>query len=575
MARLSAGRAGAVIAAGTLVSRVLGLLRAMVLVYAISSVGFAADSFATAGRIPNTVYTLIATGALTAVIVPQITRAALAADGGARYINKLMTLAIVGSAAIMAVAAVITPVLIVWLTAGWPAEQVTLTTVFAYWLLPQILFYSLYTVLGEVLNARSLFGPYAWSPVLNNVLNIAGLLAFVWLFGADPDGVRGGDMWSTGAVALVAGSATLGVAVQALALFGFWRRAGLSFRFDFRFRGIGLGRMGKVATWTFLTVLLTQVIGLINTRVMNLAASHDAGLAAAELAGLIFVLPHSIITISLVTARFTRMSESVHAGDHATFAADITASARQAGFAMVFFTAAMAVLALPLIRVVQPAASYAVITTVAPVLLANLVALVPFSMLFVFNRGFFAHSDTRTPFFIAVGQSVLTLAVAIWCAQLPSEQITVALTLAISLLIAVQALATFVMLRWRIGPVGGRHIAAGLVQNLVAAVPAAAAGYGVLIGLGGTTEGAWPVSGFMEAFVASAIVTGGMALVYGGVLLLLRNTESHALVSRVTGRLIRRANRTNSGAATGSEPSQPNHSDTDDTRPSSAEEADQ
>ena len=131
MARLSTGRAGAVIAAGTLVSRMLGLLRAMVLVYAISSIGFAAESFATAGRVPNTVYTLIATGALTAVIVPQITRAALAADGGARYINKLITLAIVGSAGIMAAAALVTPALIGWLTSGWPDDQVRLTTVFA------------------------------------------------------------------------------------------------------------------------------------------------------------------------------------------------------------------------------------------------------------------------------------------------------------------------------------------------------------------------------------------------------------------------------------------------------------
>lgn len=536
MARLSTGRAGAVIAAGTLVSRVLGLLRAMVLVYAISSVGFAAESFATAGRVPNTVYTLIATGALTAVIVPQITRAALASDGGARYINKLITLAIVGSAGIMAAAALITPALIAWLTTDWPEDQVRLTTVFAYWLLPQILFYSLYTVLGEVLNARSLFGPYAWSPVLNNVLNIAGLVAFVLLFGADPDGLRGDAVWDPGAVALVAGSATLGVAVQALVLFAFWRRAGLTFRLDFRFRGIGLGHMGKVATWTFLTVLLTQVIGLVNTRVMNLADPHDAGLAAAELAGLIFVLPHSIITISLVTARFTRMSESVHTENRVAFARDLIASARQAGFAMMFFTAAMLVLALPLIRIVQPGASYSIIATVAPVLVANLVALVPFSLLFVFNRGFFAHSNTRTPFFIALAQSALTLLVALWCATLPSGRITVTLTLAISMLIALQALTTFLLLRRRIGAIGGRGIAAGLIQNLVAAAVAAAAGYGVLVLLGGTGEGAFAVGGFFGALVSSAIVTAAMALVYGLVLLGLRNQEARALIGRVTHR---------------------------------------
>ncbi len=541
MSRLSIGKAGAVIAAGTLVSRVLGLLRAMVLVYAISSVGFAAESFATAGRVPNTVYTLIATGALTAVIVPQITRAALAADGGARYINKLVTLAIVGSCAIMLAAALLLPPLIMWLTLGWPSDQVGLTMVFAYWLLPQILFYSLYTVLGEVLNARSLFGPYAWTPVLNNVLNIAGLVGFVVLFGADPNGVRGGDIWGTSAIAWVAGSATLGVAVQALTLFAFWRRAGLAFRLDFKFRGIGLGTMGRVAMWTFLTVLLTQIIGLVNTRVMNLTHGHDAGLAAAELAGLIFVLPHSIITISLVTARFTRMSESVHANDHAAFTRDLTASARQAGFAMVFCTAVMLVLAFPLIRLVQPGASYEVVATVAPVLLANLVALLPFSMLFVFNRGFFAHSDTRTPFFIAVGQSLLTLVAAWWCATLPSDRITVMLTLAISTLIALQATATFLLLRVRIGPIGGRGIAVGLLQNLVAAAVAAAAGFGVLQLFGGSTEGAFSMTGFVGAALTAGVVTAVMALVYEIVLVFFQNEESGVVARAIISRVRRRA----------------------------------
>lgn len=536
MARLSTGRAGAVIAAGTLVSRMLGLLRAMVLVYAISSIGFAAESFATAGRVPNTVYTLIATGALTAVIVPQITRAALAADGGARYINKLITLAIVGSAGIMAAAALVTPALIGWLTSGWPDDQVRLTTVFAYWLLPQILFYSLYTVLGEVLNARSLFGPYAWSPVLNNLLNMAGLAAFVLLFGADPDGTRGISVWTQGAIVLVAGSATLGVAVQALVLFAFWRRAGLRFRLDFRFRGIGLGTMGRVASWTFLTVLLTQLVGLVNTRVLNLAAPSDAGLAATELAGLIFVLPHSIITISLVTARFTRMSESVHAGDEEAFSADLRASARQAAFAMFFFTAAMLVLAMPLIRIVQPGASYEVLATVAPVLVANLVALAPFSLLFVLNRGFFAHSDTRTPFFIALGQSALTLGVAWYCSTLPSADIAVVLTLAVSVLILLQAITTFLLLRGRIGPAVGRGVGTALLQFLVAGAAAGAAGYGVLLLLGGTGEGAFAVRGFFGAVLASAAVTVAMTVVYGLGLVALRNREALALIRRLRGR---------------------------------------
>lgn len=533
----SVGRAGLWIASGTLTSRVLGLVRAMVLAYAIGSIGFGANAFANAGKVPNTVYTLIATGALTAVLVPQITKAALAADGGARYINKLITLALVGSGAIMVIAGVFTPPLISWLGSSWSADQVELATVFAFWLLPQILFYSLYTVLGEVLNARSLFGPYAWSPVLNNVLNIAGLIGFVVIFGADPDGVAGAGRWDLLGIALVAGSATLGVASQALILFAFWRRAGLTFRIDFGFRGIGLGTMGKVAGWTFLTVLLTQAVGLFNTRVMNLAGSGEAGLAAAELAGLIFVLPHSIITISLVTARFTRMSENVHAENFAAFTSDITSSARLVGFSMMFFTAAMLVLAFPLIRLIQPGATYGVVSTVSVVLIANLIGLLPFSLLFVLNRGFFALSDTRTPFFIAVGQSALTILAAIFCTTLPSEMITATLTGVISSLFVLQMLATFLLLRRRVGILGGRGILGGIAQNLVAAVVAALAGWGVLSLLGGIEPEALAMRSFLGAFIACAIVTVAMAVVYGLILLVMRNREAISILARLRGML--------------------------------------
>lgn len=533
MAAANIGRSSAIIAAGTLTSRVLGLARSMALVYAIGAVGLAANAFATASQIPNTIYTLIATGALTAVLVPQITKAALAADGGQRYINKLVTLTIAGSCAIMVVAAALTPAFIGWLGASWEPAQVRLATVFAYWLLPQILFYSLYTVLGEVLNARSLFGPYAWSPVLNNVLNIAGLVVFVLLFGADPDGERGAGIWTPAGEALFAGSATAGVAVQALVLFAFWRRARLSFRLDFGFRGVGLGTMGRVAMWTFFSVLLTQIAGLYNTRVMNLAAQDEAGVAAWQLASLIFVLPHSIITISLVTARFTRMSENVHAGDYRAFTADITASARMAGFAMMFFTAAMVVLAVPLIRLIQPGASHAVVGTVSVVLLANLVGLVPFSLLFVFNRGFFALSDTRTPFFIQAAQCAVTVVTAMLCTLLPTDRITATITLVVSISWLAQMITTFLLLRRRVGLLGGRGVLVGVTQNLLGGLVAAAAGVLVLRLLGGTEPGALPVSSFGGSVLSCAVVTLVMAAVYGGALLLLRNREAVALSGRI------------------------------------------
>src|SRR5690606_20365525 len=111
----SLGRSSALIAAGTLASRVTGLLRTVVLVAAIGSYGsYAADAFATANQLPNNIYTVISTGILTAVIVPQIVRVSSRPDGGREFISKLFTLATVVLLAATAVAMVLAPV-IVWL----------------------------------------------------------------------------------------------------------------------------------------------------------------------------------------------------------------------------------------------------------------------------------------------------------------------------------------------------------------------------------------------------------------------------------------------------------------------------
>ncbi len=142
--------------------------------------------FAVANQLPNTVYVVVAGGVLSAVLVPQIVRAGLHADGGRAYINRLLTLALVILVGITLLATLAAP-LLAWLY-GIKLDQSTrdLATLFAYWCLPQIFFYGLYTLLGEVLNARRSFGPFTWVPVLNNLVAIAGLVVFMAVWGSDP-----------------------------------------------------------------------------------------------------------------------------------------------------------------------------------------------------------------------------------------------------------------------------------------------------------------------------------------------------------------------------------------------------
>ena len=74
-------RGAALMASGTAVSRVLGILRGMVMVSAIGATGLAADAFALANKLPNIAVMLLATGVLNAVLVPQVVRAYSARPG--------------------------------------------------------------------------------------------------------------------------------------------------------------------------------------------------------------------------------------------------------------------------------------------------------------------------------------------------------------------------------------------------------------------------------------------------------------------------------------------------------------
>src|SRR5690606_17747876 len=157
------------------------------------------------------------------------------------------------------------------------------------WCMPQVFFYAVYALLGEVLNARKVFGPYTWAPVVNNLVLIATYVAFGLAFGFDP-AHQDPASWSPAQIVLLAGGATLGIAVQCLVLTLFWKRTGLTFRPDFHWRGVGLRATGKSAGWMFGMVVVTQLTIVVQTRVASLAGEEDPSTAVLNTAWLLFML---------------------------------------------------------------------------------------------------------------------------------------------------------------------------------------------------------------------------------------------------------------------------------------------
>ncbi|MFF2276857.1 murein biosynthesis integral membrane protein MurJ [Agromyces sp. NPDC058126] len=534
------GRASLFLASGTIVSRVLGFVKAAVLVSAIGlTKSPSADAFAVANQLPNTVYVVVAGGVLSAVLVPQIVRAGLHADGGRAYINRLLTLALVVLAGITILATIAAPLLTMLYGIKLDESTRNLATLFAYWCLPQIFFYGLYTLLGEVLNARRSFGPFTWVPVLNNVVAIAGLVVFMAIWGSDPDGHRAPEAWDPAMIAVLAGSATLGIAVQALVLFWFWRRIGLSYRPDFRWRGVGLGDAGRMASWTFGMLLLTTFAGLVETNVVGTASGQGASVAALGNAWLIFMLPHSVITVSIATAYFTRMSEHASHGDLNRVRADLSSAARGVGLIIVLAAIVLVMCSYPFATAFASTASFETHIEFGNVVVAYMLGLLPFSLLFIVQRTFYALGDTKTPFFFTLFQVVLFSAGALLLLNVLPEFIAIGIALLTSLACCAQLVLAAVLLRRRLGTIDGWHIASSFVRYTIGAIPALLVGFVTLVLLGGISPDGFAMSGLIPSLISMAVIGVAMSAVYFGVLWLIRTPELRGFAEPVLRRLRR------------------------------------
>ena len=421
--RRSILRASALMASGTMVSRILGFIRNAMLIAAVgATAGGVGAAFQTANTLPNTVFNLLASGIFDAVLVPQIVGAIKRRHDGDTYVNRLLTLAGTLLFLVTFVTMVLAPVLVMITAAGYTEDIRNLAILFALLCLPQLFFYGLYNLLGELLNAREIFGPYMWAPVVNNVVGIAGLGVFLAIWGGAPDGgIPAGDL--TGAQFWVlAGSATLGVICQALCLLWPMRKAGVSFKPDFHFRGTSFGSMPRVAGWTFATLGVSQV-GVLSTN--NLAAMADGfigrngaqggvvGILAYSTAFMIFMVPQSLITVSLTTAIFTRMAGAVADGDDRAVADSYHLGVRTITSLTLVAAAMLMAGSVPMMEIAMAAkgGDPEAVTGYALVLTSLMPGVASTGMVLMSQRVFFAYENVKPVFLMGIGPTIIQVIV--------------------------------------------------------------------------------------------------------------------------------------------------------------------
>jgi putative peptidoglycan lipid II flippase len=551
-------RSSAIMAAGTLVSRFLGFGKTWMLGFALGLGSTVNDTFINANNLPNLIFLLVAGGVFNAVLVPQIIKASKGPDRGADYISRLLTLAVLVLLSLTLVVTLLAPWVIELTTQGYSPEQKSLAVSFAFWCLPQIFFYGLYALLTQVLNANGAFGPAMWAPILNNVVAIAGLGMFMVILGPNLTNPHTLDNWGPTQTFLVAGFSTIGVVAQTAILLVPVFRLRLGLRPRFGWRGVGLGQAAKLSVWTLLTAAVGQLAFLYVMRIATIPGAerlrleHAGELAAAamlpgnavlEVASQLYLLPHSIIALSLAAVLFNRMTRAVQDGNRNELRDALSHGLRTMAVATVFGALALFALAGPLGMFfsggkeqdgVMLAQTLTILALSTPFMSAN----------FMMSRVFYANEDARTPFYIQLVLALVNVVAAFSIQFLPVGQIIFAIAILYTGGNILSVIVSAHFLRRLLGHLDGPRIANSYIRMGYAALGSAVAGAGALWLMGSYSADGFAWSGRIEALVTIVIVGPVMLVVYLFLLKLFRVTELRDLLQPLLGRLGRRAGAT-------------------------------
>ncbi|MGW2341907.1 murein biosynthesis integral membrane protein MurJ [Streptomyces sp. NPDC001661] len=533
-------KSSAVMAAGTLVSRLTGFVRTMVITAALGA-GLLGDTWSVAYTLPTMIYILTVGGGLNSVFVPQLVRAMKEdEDGGEAFANRLLTLVMVALAAITAVVVFAAPLLIHLMsnTVAGNEDANSVGVAFARYCLPTIFFMGIHVVMGQILNARGKFGAMMWTPVLNNIVMIFTFGTFIWVYGTAAESQMGVTTIPDEGIRLLGIGTLLGLVVQSLAMIPYLRETGFRFRLRFDWKGHGLGKAVKLAKWTVLFVLANQAGVLVVTQLATAAGEASpvdgTGIMGYSNAQLIWGMPQAIITVSVMAALLPRISRSAHDGDPGAVRDDISSGLRTSAVAIVPISFMFVALGVPMCTLLFGSSGTEAAQSMGYILMAFGIGLIPYSVQYVVLRGFYAYEDTRTPFYNTVIVAAVNAAASGICYLiLPAQWAVVGMALSYGIAYAIGVGVAWRRLRNRLGgDLDGAHVVRTYARLCLASLPATVIGGG--IGYAVTQALGHGVLGSIAALVVGSAVLLGVFYVAARKM---RIEELNSLVGMVRGRL--------------------------------------
>jgi len=451
-------RASGIMALGTIISRITGFIRG-ILIVAVLGTTLLADTYNVANTMPNILYNLLVGGALTAIFIPQLVRSFDHEDGGDGFASRLVTTISLILLVLVAIGIYFAPALVrlyapEFFTVGFETEK-EIAIAFTRYCLPQIFFLGVFTMLGQVANARGSFGPLMWAPIANNLVGIAIFGSFLIFSPAVTT-----DTITPFQVQLLGWGTTFSVVVQALVLIPVIRHLGIKLKPQWGLSG--LGKSFGLAGWTLLYVLISQLGYLVTVNVATSAAVRSAqegltrgvGYTPYTYAYFVMLLPYSIVTISIITAILPHLSRLAVAKNPDEVRIQLIRAIKLVGVITIPSAVAFLLFGPLITEVIFVGIPVDDSRYIGYVLSALSFGLVAFSINLILIRGFNAFEDTRTQVIsifiinlISVGLSYLFLHL------LKVQWVTIGLGLAFSISYLVGLLITLLLLKKHTGPI--------------------------------------------------------------------------------------------------------------------------
>lgn len=499
-------RSNVVVASGTALSRITGLLRLIILGYVLGQTALS-DAYLIANETPNIVYELLLGGLLSATLVPLFSTFVETDDDEST--NVVLTVSVALMAALTVMAVIAAPLIFglysVNVADGVDADLYrSVGTTLARIFLIQILFYGLVGLANAFLNSRRRFFAAAWAPILPNVIIIAFLLSLPNPGSADwqlqdvlsDDRLR----WTLGL------GATVGIATMAAVLIPAMFATGFKFRPNFNLRHPAVRQLLSLSFWTIGFVVANQIALLV---VRNLAEPGSSDASAYINAFTFFVLPHGLLAVSIATTFQPEMARSVARGDRTGFVDQASLGLRMTALFTIPAGVGIFVLRQPIIGALLQRGEFseADADSAQRALAGLALGLGAFSIYMFVLRGFYAHKDTKTPFKINVVENLINIVLAV---VLVDRFGVLGLGLAFALAYMISSLWAMQVLSYKVPGFSVRSILTSICPMLLAALLMAEAVWLVTNLVGGNSG----VDAFVRLVVGAIVGIG----VYLGVL---------------------------------------------------------